>query len=418
MTDIEIYNYLPYKPIIRFSMPFMFLFANIFTSNLSAQQLLKPITYFTGTIKPDNNSQTQLDKSVVSFYKQWKSKFLKNVSGKSQSFVSFEGVGGKQCVSEGQGYGMIIMVLMAGIDPEAKNIFNNLYHYYKAHPSEKNKSLMAWAQTETGKDIDQTSASDGDIDIAYSLLLADKRWGSSGTINYLQESKTMINAIMQDEINHHTWTVLISDAVESESPDYFDTRTSDFMPSHFKAFEQATHDERWSKVVNAGYALFKHMQDEYSPDAGLVPDFIVNINKKPKPAPAHFLESKYDGEYNYNACRVPWRIGIDYLLTGDERSKAFVSKINKWIRETTGNDTYNLGAGYTLEGNDIKGRNFEALSFVAPFGVSAMVDKKNQEWLNKVWIYLTAFKLKDFDYYDNTIKLLNIIIMSGNYLQY
>ena len=395
------------------------LFFVLFNSLAFAQSLTKPFPqhtlYYKGTIKPDNHSQNELDKTVENFYLQWKARFVKNAPGKSQSYISFENTGGKQCVSEGQGYGMVITVLMAGFDKETQHTYDNLYYYYKAHPSARNNMLMAWAQSEKGKDIDKTSASDGDMDIAYSLLLADKQWGSNGAINYLQAAKTLINAIMQDEINHQTWTVLISDAVESDSKDYFDTRTSDFMPSHFKAFEAATHDEHWTKVVNAGYALFKHMQDEYSPDAGLVPDFIVNINKKPKPAPAHFLESKYDGAYNYNACRVPWRVGIDFMLTGDERSKAFVSKINHWIRITTANDTYNLGAGYTLQGTDIKGRNFEALSFVAPFGVSAMVNQQNQQWLNKVWTYLVNFKLKDYDYYDNTIKLMDMIIMTQNY---
>jgi hypothetical protein len=147
----------------------------------------------------------------------------------------------------------------------------------------------------------------------------------------------------------------------------------------------------------------------------LVPDFIVHINKMPKPAPGHYLESAYDGYYNYNACRVPWRIATDYLLSGDTRSKIFVQKINRWIRETTKNDTYNLSAGYTLNGDDIHGRNFEALSFITPFAVSAMVDESNQQWLNKVWDYSIQFKLKDFDYYDNTIKLLNMVIISGNY---
>ncbi|WP_262886810.1 hypothetical protein [Mucilaginibacter humi] len=37
------------------------------------------------------------------------------------------------------------------------------------------------------------------------------------------------------------------------------------------------------------------------------------------------------------------------------------------------------------------------------------------EWLNHVWDYLAGFKLKDYDYYDNSIKLLDMIIMSGNY---
>jgi len=44
-----------------------------------------------------------------------------------------------------------------------------------------------------------------------------------------------------------------------------------------------------------------------------------------------------------------------------------------------------------------------------------MVDKSNQQWLNSVWDYTIQFKLKDFDYYDNTVKMLNMLIISGNY---
>ncbi len=389
------------------------------SAQLFAQPPQKPfpqhVKYFPGTIKPDHVSQTQLDNAVETFYTQWKKRFIKNVPGKPESYVWFEGVGKKQCVSEGQGYGMIITALMAGFDPSAKATYDNLFRYYKSHPDKRSKYLMAWAQYTNGKSSDATSATDGDMDIAYSLLLADKQWGSKGPVNYLQAGKEMIADIMELDINHKTWSVLLCDGIEAESKDYFDTRSSDFMPAHFKAFYSATKDLRWNKVIDANYDLFSNMQADYSPDAGLVPDFIVAINKKAKPAPSHYLESKYDGDYNYNACRVPWRIATDYLLTGDKRSKTIVDKINRWMRETTNNDTYNLAAGYTLAGRDIKGRNFEALSFIAPFAVSAMVDQKNQVWLNKVWDYLTAFKLKDFDYYDNTIKLLDMIIVSGNY---
>ncbi|MDB5008971.1 MAG: hypothetical protein JWP45_3364 [Mucilaginibacter sp.] len=395
------------------------LFAGIVCSHsVFAQQTLKPfpqhVKYVAGTIKPDNISRAQLDKTVGDFYTEWKKRFIKS-AGNNESYVWFENVGKKQCVSEGQGYGMILNVLMAGFDQSAKTTYDKLYNYYRLHPGSKSRNLMAWAQNADGKDIDKTSATDGDMDIAYSLLLADKQWGSKGTVNYLIAAKDMIAAIMQYEINHQTWSVLISDGVEAESKDYFDMRSSDFMPAHFKAFEAATKDTRWTKVIDANYKLFSSLQDNYSPDAGLIPDFIMHINKKPRPAPPYFLESRYDGYYNYNACRDPWRIATDYILTGDKRSKTITAKINTWIRETTNNNTYNLSAGYTLAGNDIKGRYFEALSFIAPFGVSAMVDKKNQAWLNKVWAYLVAFKLKDYDYYDNSIKLLDMIIMSGNY---
>jgi len=391
-----------------------------FSIELYSQTPKKPfpqhVIYTKGSIKPNHISQYRLDKLTLGFYDQWKKRYIKSGCHPDEYFVWFERKGDKQCVSEGQGYGMIITVLMAGTDQSAKLTYDGLYQYYKSHPA-NHPYLMAWAQTQNCHDLDKSTATDGDMDIAYSLLLANKQWGSSGKINYLQEARKMITSIMHYEVNPHTYSVLLSDAIEYDSKDYFDTRTSDFMPSNFKAFENATHDGRWKKVIDNNYKLFNYMQETYSPDAGLVPDFIRHINKKAEPAQANYLESPYDGNYNYNACRVPWRIATDYLLTGDKRAKTFNDRVNKWVRETTQNKPDNLSAGYTLSGNDIKHRYFEALSFIGPFTVSAMTDNKNQQWLNDEWDYLVNFKLKDYDYYDNSIKLLNMIILSGNYWQ-
>ncbi len=337
-------------------------------------------------------------------------------AGAGQYYIWVEGtVDNNVCVSEGQGYGMIIAALMAGYDTAAQKIYDGLYQYYKLHPSKKSPYLMAWAQTKTFADIDGTSATDGDMDIAYSLLLANEQWGSNGNINYMKEAQLMIADIKKFEINHETFSVLLSDAVEPESEDYYDTRSSDFMPVHFKAFAKATKDNFWNKVVDKNYILFKFLQDEYSPDAGLVPDFIEHIKRKPGAARPHYLESKYDGAYNYNACRVPWRIATDFIMTGDKRSKEFIEKINKWIRETTQNNPDNISAGYTLDGDDIKNRYYEEMSFIASFAVAAMIDTNNQQWLNKLWSYVLSFNTDQFEYYGNTIKMISFIILSGNY---
>jgi endo-1,4-beta-D-glucanase Y len=393
-------------------------FLLLISTNLFAQHPVRPfpqhVSYIKGSIKPNHVSQVRLDQLTLDFYDQWKKRYIKQGCQAGEYFVWFERKGNKQCVSEGQGYGMIITALMAGADPSAKSTYDGLYKYYKAHPG-NHPYLMAWAQEKNCIDVDKSSATDGDMDIAYSLLLANRQWGSKGSIDYLKEARNMIAAIMQHEINPHSYSILLSDAIEYDSKDYYDTRSSDFMPANFKAFKNATHDAQWGKVIDNGYKLFGHMQQSYSEDAGLIPDFIRHINKNPKPAQPNYLESPYDGDYNYNACRVPWRIATDYLLSGDPRAKAINDKINHWIRETTKNKPDNISAGYTLAGNDIKGRYFEALSFIGPFAVSAMVDKKNQQWLNDVWDYLINFKLKDYDYYDNSIKLLNMIILSGNY---
>ena len=242
---------------------FILFFGFILINKLSSAQLaLRPfpqhVTYSSGVIKPDNVSQEQLDDNVRSFYKKWKKRYLHDDAGTGQYYIWAEGtVDNNECVSEGQGYGMIIVILMAGYDPDAQKIYDGLYQYYKAHPSKRNTHLMAWAQTKTFKDVDGTSATDGDMDIAYSLLLADVQWGSNGSINYLTEAQAVIEAIKQQEINHETLSVLLSDAVDFESKDYYDTRSSDFMPAHFKAFGKATKDKLWNKVVDKNYTLFK-----------------------------------------------------------------------------------------------------------------------------------------------------------------
>ena len=375
------------------------------------------VTYQAGCILPNHISRRQMDDSVRAFYKAWKHRYIRKGCNTGEFYVWFEGsyTHDKQCVSEGQGYGMTITALMAGADTAAQTIYNGLYHYYKAHPSKADTCLMSWAQKKNCRNLDGTSATDGDMDIAYSLLLADAQWGSAGRINYKEEGRCMINAIMQKEINQKAFSVLLSSSVEHDSKDYFDMRTSDFMPAHFRTFRSSSGDSRWDSAIDRDYRLFKHLQDVYSPEAGLFPDFITNIGQKAKPAPPHYLETRHDGVYNYNACRIPWRIATDYIINGETRAADIVGKINRWIRSTTKGNPDNISAGYSLGGEDLKHRYYEALCFIGPFSVAAMVDKDNQPWLNKLWDYMVSFRLNGFDYYDNSIKMINMIILSGNY---
>ncbi|HSZ32714.1 MAG TPA: glycosyl hydrolase family 8 [Puia sp.] len=375
--------------------------------------------YFQGTIRPNHITQEKIDQQVLDFYKGWKKQYVHTTKDGNQAYVFFDEEGTKfQSVSEGQGYGMIIEALLGGADPDAKKTFDQLLNYVWAHPSNPQTTLMAWSQLRDMKDKnikEATSATDGDMDIAYALLLADAQWGSGGKYNYKDSAEKMIGYILRDEINGEFFSILLSDAVKPDSEDFYDTRASDFMPLHFKVFENATGDLRWRKVVDRNYELFMKMQNRYSADAGLVPDFITHINHIAKPAKPNYLESKFDGYYNYNACRVPMRVAMDYLLTGDKRSYKMMGIINRWIKETTSGNPDNISAGYTLGGDDIKGRKFEALSFICPFAVASMIDSTNQLWLNNIWDYLTGFKLAEFDYYDNTIKMLCMLIISGNY---
>ena len=399
---------------------FLITIACFISGSCFSQQVLRPFpqhsTYAEDVIVPNHISQKELDDSTVSFYAQWKQRYIKKSPCSDSYYIWAENAQkGNQCVSEGQGYGMIIVVLMSGPDGSAQQLFDGLFRYYKEHPSKRNSHLMSWAQTNDCHKFEKSSATDGDIDIAYSLLLANAQWTSRGKINYLQEAANIIHAIREQEVNAKFFNLLQSNSIENDSRDYFDMRSSDFIPSELRAFSILDSAKLWTKVIDANYQLFDYLQKTYSKGIGLVPDFIQNINRKPKPARRFYLESKYDGIYNYNACRVPWRVATDYIVNGEKRAKEFVAPINEWIKETSNNNPDNISAGYTLVGDDLRSRNFEALSFISSFAIAAMVDSKSQSWLNNLWDYIIQFKLGEFDYYDNSIKMLNLVILSHNY---
>ena len=415
-------------------------------------------SYKGAAMLPSHLSRETLDDTVRSFYLRWKDHYILPGCSEGEKYVWFEGTQGKNiCVSEGQGYGMMIVALMAGFDSTAQETYDCLYRYYKSHPSTSSPSLMAWMQTRYCRSIDGGTATDGDMDIAYSLLLADAQWGRHSNIPYRQKAMEIISAIHREEINPVTYIVMEANGETPRSRDYFDMRASDFMPDHIRAFRQATGDSTWDSVLNNNYRVFRYLQDTYSPEAGLVPDFIRHIRIRtgqgfagagpaiasaaaaPQtphgdgsgtiddfqeeemsaiPAQPNYLESKYDGVYNFNACRVPWRIAADYLVSGDKRAADFLARLNPWIHSTTKGIPDNISAGYNLEGEDLPHRYYEALCFICPFAVAAMANPdspENQQWLNKLWDYIVGFKMKDFDYYDNTIKMIDLIILTGNY---
>jgi endo-1,4-beta-D-glucanase Y len=375
--------------------------------------------YVGKSILPSHLSREAMDDSVRSFYLQWKNHYILDGCSPGEKYVWFEGTKGNNiCVSEGQGYGMMIVALMAGFDSTAQDTYDCLYRYYRSHPSTSSPDLMAWMQTRYCRSIDGGTATDGDMDIAYSLLLADAQWGRHSNIPYRQKAMDMLAAIKREEINPFTYIVMEANGESPRSRDFYDMRSSDFMPDHIRAFRLATGDSTWDSVLTNNYRVFHYLQDTYSPDAGLVPDFIKHIHLdqlSATPAQPNYLESKYDGNYNFNACRVPWRIAADYLVSGDPRAAEFLSRINPWIKETTSGNPDNISAGYNLSGDDLAHRNYEALCFICPFAVAAMTSPDNQEWLNKLWDYITHFKMKDFDYYDNSIKMIDLIILTGNY---
>ena len=209
---------------------------------------------------------------------------------------------------------------------------------------------------------------------------------------------------MQDDINQDIWTVKLGDWSNPGGSYYHSTRTSDFITSHFRAFFNATSDARWTHVLDNCYALAEAVRH---PQTGLVPDFIVEAGSGPTPAAAGFLEGDHDGHYYYNACRFPLRIGTDYLVSGDNRPKNAVNAINGWLSNTAVGD---ISSGYELDGTAIN--TWHDAAFIGPLTVGAMASG-DQERLDALYEELQTLN-SDY-YYSDTLKLLSLIVVSGNY---
>jgi len=377
-----------------------------------------PLAYAAGSILPNHVTPAGRDQAVRSFYDAWKEQYLSPECGPGR-YVVLAGINGSNLtVSEAHGYGMMLAALMAGHDPEARAIFDGMYAYFREHPTSTHAYLMAWNQTQSCSEPvnGMNSASDGDLDIAYALLLADKQWGSCGPINYLGEALNVLADLQDGALNATAQYVLLGDWVSPSSmPYYLSTRSSDFMPAHYRSFRAASSDPVWDGLRTATYQIVSSLQTNHSPTTGLLPDFIVHPLTTPAPAPAQFLEGAYDGAYNYNACRDPWRLGTDFLVSGEPLAQSAVQSINTWIRGATANTPTAIRSGYQLNGTPLPGTDYLSMAFVAPLGVGAMVHSSNQAWLNSIWDLMLATPIEAEGYYENTLKLLSMIVMSGNW---
>ncbi|HDR7355094.1 glycosyl hydrolase family 8 [Bacillus wiedmannii] len=389
----------------------------IVNQQVAAVKEMKPFPQqvnYAGVIKPNHVTQESLNASVRSYYDNWKKKYLKNdlsslpggyyvkgeITGDADGFKPLG-------TSEGQGYGMIITVLMAGYDSNAQKIYDGLFKTARTFKSSQNPNLMGWVVADSKKAQGHfDSATDGDLDIAYSLLLAHKQWGSHGTVNYLKEAQDMItkgiktsNVTNNNRLNLGDW----------DSKNSLDTRPSDWMMSHLRAFYEFTGDKTWLTVINNLYDVYTQFSNKYSQNTGLISDFVVK--NPPQPAPKDFLdESEYTNAYYYNASRVPLRIVMDYAMYGEKRSKVISDKVSSWIQNKTNGNPSKIVDGYQLNGSNIG--SYPTAVFVSPFIAASITDSNNQKWVNSGWDWM---KNKRESYFSDSYNLLTMLFITGNW---
>ncbi|HUS68246.1 MAG TPA: glycosyl hydrolase family 8 [Kofleriaceae bacterium] len=349
------------------------------------------------------------DEALAAAYDAWKERYLERGCGEGRAYVAF-GVADQLTVSEAHGYGMLILPMMADHDPEAQELFDAMHAYFVDHPSVSSDGLMAWSQDEACEsNMGADSATDGDLDIAYGLLLADATWGSDGDIDYRAEALRVMDAIWEHEVDASGAWLLLGDWAEPGDDQYEATRSSDLMPGHLTAFAGASGDEKWNDLADAVMATIESLQAEHAPNTGLLPDFIRLDGDAPAPAEPGFLEADSDGAYSYNACRDPWRLAV-----GPERARAAAARIVSWMEEETGGDPSAIRAGYALDGTPLPDTDYVTMAFVGPAAAGAMAEPAaHAAWRDAGWEVLAVAEPEG--YYEDTLRLLSMITLAGRW---
>lgn len=331
---------------------------------------------------------------IGGYYNYWRGKYLKeSVRVEGGMYVDYQGKG--TTCSEAQGYGMLLTVLLSRRDDhQAKRDFEALNQYQKTFRSNIDARLMAWRVDDRSRDsVNTTCATDGDMDIAFALLTAAKKWDNA---DYFEQAKNIISGIEES---------LIRDDFSLRRGDWDTTqhsvRLSDIMPTHFRAFSEVSDRELWRRVTDTHYDILNATVGV----RGVFPDFVVKTGGKWKAAPPKYLESEYDGMFYYNSCRVPWRLSCAMFEFGDERAAKLLILFDRGIGKV-GNREFM--AGYKRDGLPIN--SWTDGAFTAPHMCSLLVAKRTEEF-NRAIDYQLQQKES---YFQDTIRLLSIYLCLEN----
>jgi endo-1,4-beta-D-glucanase Y len=291
--------------------------------------------------------------------------------------------------SEGVGYGMLLMVYFSDNTTSYQSQFDKIWNFYKKMMNEH--GLMIWKVgnfTETWGE--KGAALDGDVDAAAALVMAYYQFGDE---KYKEDAKKLIQSIKNYEFESNglhlpgdTW----GDAgLNRKNPGYFDPA---YMPL-FAAID-TENAEFWSTTAyDANMKLYETSSAEVS--TGLVDDWTDKNGKSE------------DDVYNYDAPRAPWRNAKAVCWHGDQRALA----IDKKMAEFVSNIPASNMKGPIKRSSGSLGNDHNS-TFVTSLMTALISDAKYQSKLDEYW--KEAVALGDENYFNQSLKLLNGLLVSGN----
>jgi endo-1,4-beta-D-glucanase Y len=256
---------------------------------------------------------------------------------------------------------------------------------------------MSWHLMASGATADAGSASDGDLDMIWGLIMAANQWSSP---DYLTAAGNMIQAVRQNSIGPDG-TLKPGDTWGGTTL----TNPSYFSPAYFRVFAVISGDSNWSgAILDKNYTILANTAGAN----GLVPDWTTNASVVNT---GFLMNGMFDNStYGYDAARTPWRIAMDWCFNGEPRAHAYLMKVGAFFN---GVGATNIGDGYALNGS--QKTNNKNMAFIGPAGVSGMAGFP--ALLDGAFNY-GASGQGDQSYYPSSLRMISMLMMSGNFVDF
>ncbi len=312
--------------------------------------------------------------------------YLKDKYKESGNYAAIEkDHGSNTYVSEGTGYGMLMMVYFSDNTTSYQSQFDKMWAFYKAGSNEH--GLMNWSfGTLTPSDNKANAATDAEMDVAAALIMASYQFGDE---KYLDEARTLLQNVKKYEFEENGLHKPGDAWNDKKNPSYV-------APAYYRLFAEVDKDnaEFWNTTaMNANYALLEKNSAEYS--TGLFDNWSDASGKG------------MDKYYGYDAARTPWRLAQDFYWFGESKAKTMLDKLGAWVSSKPASEMKG-----TIERSGSQMWNDHNSTFVATLMTSLVTDASRQDKLDEYW--KEAVSLGEEPYFEQSMKVLCGLLVSGN----
>ncbi|WP_303316083.1 glycosyl hydrolase family 8 [Flavivirga abyssicola] len=300
-----------------------------------------------------------------------------------------------ETVSEGIAYGMLLAAYA-----NDKELLDGLWLYYQDFSNAN--GVMNWKIDGCSSVIGQNGATDAELDAAIALIVADKRWGNSGTINYKSDAQTLISAIKNYEVEANTNVLKPGDAWGGSA----NTNPSYFATGYFRVFGEYTNDTTfWNDVADTCYDIINANLSKNNAAYNLVSDWCEADGDYSAIVPWAHDQGK---SYFYDAARTPWRIAIDYVWYGNSKALDYSVLCNNFVTVKGGFDK--IYPGYSQAGVAIN-TAYKDPTFTGAYATASM-SSSTQSFVNNGYTELKNQSTSA--YFGATLRAIYMFALSGN----